>query len=755
MILQEATALEVYQKVYAEKIPEKVFHRLLVLDPTTKNAESDDLNTIIKGKYSDWLIKQFFAAGEPDKLLMLNEDAEDIYDSLDLYNKLLRNKAGIEQLEKLIKKATITSKNPKDIGSFTIHDLRLLHATFKEQGESLEKSETEKETDITIIYEDKLFRAVSPKTHEAARKYGTGTNWCTATANPHHYVGYTKTNSKHGPLIIIIDKKGEPPDNKWQYHEASEQFMNYKNQRIHKYTFILSQIKKGPQYEESVDKVAAAIEKWGNDPSWDYDNITEENGISERIEKLISSGQLVAAFEELAKDDELNAAIIESMFNDFDADISDTANGLPYLFMRGNASDMENLDKLAEVSGTSVSRLFLKFLKSAQTQENSGKLQEAIYRISENDFFRSYLIPQLTQQDILKILNFLQDLIKSSFTGSPVMKIDNLLFDLLSSMKESIQEARALRPRVEPVEILKKYGSKVIDEKYIIGKFTQIFKEEINAFPKSQEWLATKLGITSFAHEHDLWKGKINSQEIKNTSSAQITLSPKGKKKMISKLGKEEILNTIAANCMLALHITPDFELSEDSDTRWDKFVQKVKFDKDFDVSTRQQVYIVLYILSLFSFRGLSSDTIMTLGKAARLGGATVASMLWMYTTYDYWKLYDFFPPTSGPANRVTISNTSREFEQKISSFSSLDDSASSYPEPTKALCAVAKSSLVDVQYNSDDLKKGPHFYGSEVNLTLNEAIDLIKQRKLAASTMKESIQQFLSPLTSKGILNG
>jgi hypothetical protein len=66
-------------------------------------------------------------------------------------------------------------------------------------------SKKEKLYNAELVYEDEKVKVVIPLTHEASRHYGTGTNWCTATANSSYFDEY----KMKGKLFYILPKDGE------------------------------------------------------------------------------------------------------------------------------------------------------------------------------------------------------------------------------------------------------------------------------------------------------------------------------------------------------------------------------------------------------------------------------------------------------------------------------------------------------------------------------------------------------------------
>lgn len=70
-----------------------------------------------------------------------------------------------------------------------------------------------------LIHENEHSTIHHIKTEEAACQYGAGTKWCTAGRNDNRFDSY----NKEGPLYVIQGKKD---GRKYQYHAASNQFMD-------------------------------------------------------------------------------------------------------------------------------------------------------------------------------------------------------------------------------------------------------------------------------------------------------------------------------------------------------------------------------------------------------------------------------------------------------------------------------------------------------------------------------------------------
>lgn len=81
----------------------------------------------------------------------------------------------------------------------------------------------------TEHHEDEHWKIKIPKTLHASLHYGQGTKWCTAAKNSHNPFDHY---NKQGPLHIMIPKKPKHAGEKYQFHIASGQFMDEKDNQI-------------------------------------------------------------------------------------------------------------------------------------------------------------------------------------------------------------------------------------------------------------------------------------------------------------------------------------------------------------------------------------------------------------------------------------------------------------------------------------------------------------------------------------------
>jgi hypothetical protein len=185
-------------------LPQHIYTRICELDPTTKNDNA--------GKYCDWLLRRV----TPD---MLRDN-----------DKLRRLRIALEQFNDGKKRGILQRYGiPMDIGQYkTADDLISVIGDIMSQGTALSQSTANKMEQLKgqydIVGEDKDWIVVHPKTFEAERYFGSGTEWCTV-ANEEYFRQY----NKQGPLYITFPKNG---DNKlkMQFHFESESFADYQDE---------------------------------------------------------------------------------------------------------------------------------------------------------------------------------------------------------------------------------------------------------------------------------------------------------------------------------------------------------------------------------------------------------------------------------------------------------------------------------------------------------------------------------------------
>ena len=87
------------------------------------------------------------------------------------------------------------------------------------------RNQSKAKADLEKAYEDDEWVVYVPHSHEAARRGGTDTRWCTASKNSYYYNYY----SKQGPLYINVRKSDGA---KFQFHFESNQFMDANDEPV-------------------------------------------------------------------------------------------------------------------------------------------------------------------------------------------------------------------------------------------------------------------------------------------------------------------------------------------------------------------------------------------------------------------------------------------------------------------------------------------------------------------------------------------
>ena len=718
-LFEATSAKDIYDKYYTDEFPEKVYIRILMMDPTAKNVDSQDQVQIKKGKYTDWLVKQFLNKTDDDKLLMLNEDAEAIYEALQLFNKLTNTKVGTENLQKLTAEYEIHVKDFKDINSYSTNELRLLSSAYEQSKTSLAVPASEKEKDVEIIYEDGLYKVLIPQTHEAARKYGTGTSWCTATSNGQWFTKYTKTNREHGPLCIIIDKTATPPNNKWQYHKASGQFMDYQDHRISQFMFISRQVRKGPKYEDSIDFVAEAIERRFDDPAWDYENISDEASVTHDIQQALgdSSDKRISdrIVNRLISEQELNPAIVAMLVNDYDFVF--TFEHVENILTEG-VVDVPTLDAVITNMGWNKSNILSRYL-SNQSRYTSKDVDWT------NSYLLEYFTSDLTPQNATKLLGKLtRKLLANNLLSSLAnTSIDELMSTLLLISASQLQEARRALKTIAPEEVLRK-GIETATSVSPIEELKQLLFDRVHVYPKTEKVLQNILNVDDLFTLHPLWS-TTELLKLEERKALIFKVSKAGWKTLYATgtpVSPPYCISQSEAALAIALHLNSDLTKSADSDDRWATLVQHGLLQNVNDKLAGSS--IVVYLLLLFNVHEYDPSVIPTILKSLS-GGITVGNAVYFYNKLPSLKLSDV------TSDEATLSTESSDFNKTVAEVfqEKYTSGYTSNRSVSKALCLLSRSPLIDIQCPFDR-KQPDAVVGTEASLPLRDAIVTLQNRR-------------------------
>lgn len=175
-----------YANEIGEGTPEDILKWIEQYDPTQNK------------KYMTWILSRY--AGKKGGINRLEDIPSRVATALNEYERLSRKKK--------------LKPEHKDINQIkTIVDLTTIVGEYKD--ESL-TSKTEVSDEVDVVFEDKDYKVIVPKSLKASCDYGNE-NWCTTSADM--YQKY----SDQGPLYIIFDKGWET---KYQWHFESRQYMD-------------------------------------------------------------------------------------------------------------------------------------------------------------------------------------------------------------------------------------------------------------------------------------------------------------------------------------------------------------------------------------------------------------------------------------------------------------------------------------------------------------------------------------------------
>ena len=297
-------------KKYFPNVPDEQFQSLIELDPTytpgSKNA----------GTYGRWILtlankgKLDNIGHVKDLLTRFNDNAK--Y----LKNKDIMRYKTMDEVEDML--------NDDD--------------SYKEQShrqEVRDRQKARKNADLgneaKKVYEDSKWEVWIPLTYAASCKLGQGSSWCTASTESDYYYNHYK-NAYGGEYYININKND--PDEKYQFHFESGQFMDIDDDAIDLSDFFKENPSLKPFYSDIMFN--SYVKSWGigedGKVTVDVDTLSEELQTREISKDFLSacfSGNLYKYFD----------------YYDYDIDYSDVKNCLDYYI------DEDNIEKLKEITG--------------------------------------------------------------------------------------------------------------------------------------------------------------------------------------------------------------------------------------------------------------------------------------------------------------------------------------------------------------------------------------------------------------------
>lgn len=292
----KASSLDIYTRYYKEAMDPEEYKLLVFTDPTSQRGEGPDTESILASSQNGNYVKWLTHARTPMLVSDTGGEGEinrkQVSDALIKFDKAKRNKEGAAKLIMAAGEAGLDLDEDQATSINFYLSWRHLVTTM----EYVDDPEigTKREDRIKIFFEDNHWKVVIPKTPEASQKYGTGTNWCTATSNHSFFNGFCVQNSKNpiGPLYIIKNKDlaKDPEHNlyKWQYHPATKQFQDQNNSASSPAELMEVKLREfpSPQEEEeqdiSLQNLFAAFESM--DPKlWDYKRFSNAGGVIAQI----------------------------------------------------------------------------------------------------------------------------------------------------------------------------------------------------------------------------------------------------------------------------------------------------------------------------------------------------------------------------------------------------------------------------------------------------------------------------------------
>jgi hypothetical protein len=249
------------------------FKQLVLADPDTKAPENfdiegasvDDMEKVKIGKYTQWLLKNFVAPPMTEEMKAMDPKSKEFKDTIKRYRELFMEdlyKVTMD-LEKFERAKNYLPQEQRDINKFTVATLFDTLKDFKipeKKKAELEKKEAKKSragynhAGGKIIYDgnDWLVIQIEDKGQvgkDAAIWYGGfheyekgETRWCTSSPG----LSYFNTYIKDGPLYVIfpqedngkVGQKTGFPEERYQFHFPSSQFMNRHDTQIDLIDFL-------------------------------------------------------------------------------------------------------------------------------------------------------------------------------------------------------------------------------------------------------------------------------------------------------------------------------------------------------------------------------------------------------------------------------------------------------------------------------------------------------------------------------------
>lgn len=200
------------------------------IEKVIKSSIPRDIEEAQKGAAANWVRSIFLTSPKDVVTVVRGERGAMIVHDFYKYN-LSNRIESFFQMQRFI-----PEEYPKDIMKYdTFEQLKnavnAARPAYEEYQEK--KSYLDAEEGTEVVYDGPEWTILIPHNKGAACHWGKGTNWCTAAPGLDYYEQY---HSEKEPLFIFIDKND--PENKYQFHYGTEQFMNSYDERVDQETFV-------------------------------------------------------------------------------------------------------------------------------------------------------------------------------------------------------------------------------------------------------------------------------------------------------------------------------------------------------------------------------------------------------------------------------------------------------------------------------------------------------------------------------------
>ena len=201
-------------KPHYPNIPDEKFQEIIELDPTYKQGSTN------AGTYGKWLLN------------LANKNGGDLPNLGHITDVLKRFDTSKKQLKN---KDIMKFRSVQEVDDYLNDEDNYKEESARQKLRRVQNfvRKTDLIKDADKVFDGNDWVIYVPKTYEASCKLGRGTTWCTATTQSDNY--YNMYNSD-GPLYININKHN--PDEKYQFHFPSEQFMDKNDEEIDVMEFL-------------------------------------------------------------------------------------------------------------------------------------------------------------------------------------------------------------------------------------------------------------------------------------------------------------------------------------------------------------------------------------------------------------------------------------------------------------------------------------------------------------------------------------